>query len=321
MNGPAEARAPSFIIVGTPRSGTTLVQRLACELPGVRVPIETHFFAQFYPSRFRWRFPLKGDDLREAIGEYASMKNTREAGLDPERTAGHLGAGAGGPLALFDAVVRELAGEAAIYGEKTPTHLPWWKPLTGAMPRLRVIAVVRDPRAVVASTLELPWGPKRSEGFAVVAQRWLCDQRQVARAGETLAPDRFLLLRYEDVVADPDGARRRIAELIGVAVDGAAQPLASDILLPRESWKSRAVERVTEERVRAWEGTLTDRQVQRIEAICHPEMSRFGYDSRFTFGSAWWTRTVLPPALTLARLRYALRHRLDLRRAERTPIW
>jgi hypothetical protein len=321
VNDPSEARAPSFIIVGTPRSGTTLVQRLASELPGVRVPIETHFFAQFYPSRFRWGFPLQGDDLREAIEEYASMRNTRESGLDPERTAGRLGAGAEGPLALFEVVVRELAGEAAIYGEKTPTHLPWWKPLTRAMPRLRVIAVARDPRAVVASTLELPWGPKRSEGYAVVAQRWLCDQRQVARAGEALTPDRFLLLRYEDVVADPDGARRRIAELLGVAGDPAAPPLAEDILLPRESWKSRAVERVTEERVRAWERTLSDGQVQRIEAICHPGMSRFGYDSGLTSASARWRRSVLPPTLTLARLRYALRYRLDLARAERTRLW
>ena len=34
----------SFLMVGTPRSGTTLLQRLACELPGVGMPPETHFF-------------------------------------------------------------------------------------------------------------------------------------------------------------------------------------------------------------------------------------------------------------------------------------
>jgi hypothetical protein len=322
MNDPSGAQAPSFIIVGTPRSGTTLVQRLACELPGVRVPIETHFFAQFFPSRFRWRFPLQGNDLREALEAYASMKNTREAGLDAERTAGRLGgAGASGPLDLFEAVVRELAGDAAIYGEKTPTHLPWWRPLTLAMPWLRVIAVVRDPRAVVASTLDLPWGPKRSEGYAVVAERWLCDQRQVAKASAALPPARFLLMRYEDVVADPDAARGRIAQLIGVVDDASAAPLASDILLPRESWKSRAVERVTDERVRAWERTLTDRRAQRIEAICFPEMSRLGYDSRFTRATARRKRAALPPTVTIARLRYALRYRLDLARTERTRLW
>lgn len=39
--------APAFLIVGTPRSGTTLVQRLASELPGVAIPPETHFFSLF----------------------------------------------------------------------------------------------------------------------------------------------------------------------------------------------------------------------------------------------------------------------------------
>jgi len=40
-------RGPDFLIVGSARSGTTLVQRLACELPGVAMPPETHFFDIF----------------------------------------------------------------------------------------------------------------------------------------------------------------------------------------------------------------------------------------------------------------------------------
>ncbi|HEY7399987.1 MAG TPA: sulfotransferase [Actinomycetota bacterium] len=310
-------QAPSFLIVGTPRSGTTLVQRLACELPGVRVPIETHFFAQFYPERFRWRFPLQGNELREAVGEYASMKNLREAALAPERVADRLDDRADGPLALFDAVVRELAGEADTYGEKTPTHLPWVRPLTRAMPGLRVIAVVRDPRAVVSSTLELPWGPKRPEGYAVVAQRWLLDQRELAKARDALGRERFLLLRYEDVVADPGVARGRIAALIDVADEGRAAPKAGDIVLPRESWKARATERVTDERVRAWEQRLSDEQVRTIEAIAGRELGRLGYGA----ASPRRPRAALPPAVTVARLRFALRYRWDLARIRRTRVW
>jgi sulfotransferase family protein len=311
--------APSFLIVGTPRSGTTLVQRLASELPGVRVPIETHFFAQFYPERFRWRFPLRGNDLREAIASYASMKNLREAALDPARVADRLGDRAAGPLELFDAVVRELAGEAATYGEKTPTHLPWARPLARAIPGLRVIGVVRDPRGVVASTLELPWGPKRPEGYAVVAERWRLDQRELARARGTLGRERFLLLRYEDVVADADVARGRIAALLDVADEGRSAPRAGDILLPRESWKARATERVTDERVRAWEQRLSDEQVRAIEAIAGTELLRFGYEGRGT--PSRLRRASLPPTVTVARLRFALRYRWDLAKVRRTRIW
>ena len=52
----------SFLVVGTARSGTTLVQRLCCELPRVWVPGETHFWSmapeiQMRGNRDSWRLP------------------------------------------------------------------------------------------------------------------------------------------------------------------------------------------------------------------------------------------------------------------------
>src|ERR1051326_1575624 len=120
-------RIPSFLIVGTPRSGTTLVQRLACDLPGVRVPPETHFFLKLGPRLASTSFPIGDRELRDMLEEFAALNTSREMPLDIGALMASLGGRCDGPMELFAAIVVHLSGESVVYGEKTPPHLLWWK--------------------------------------------------------------------------------------------------------------------------------------------------------------------------------------------------
>jgi hypothetical protein len=203
---------PAFLIAGTPRSGTTLVQRLACELPGVRVPPETHFFSLFARGLTkRRRFPLEGDALREELDSFARLDTSRSFQLEPHALMERLGGRCETVVQLFGVIVRHLARDADVCGEKTTDHLLWWRPLSRALPRLKLVAVVRDPRSVVASNLAVPWG---MTSHVVLAERWAADQREVAQARAELGSKRCLILRYEDVVAAPTEARARISALL-----------------------------------------------------------------------------------------------------------
>jgi hypothetical protein len=315
---------PRFLIIGTPRSGTTLIQRLASEIPGVKVPPETKFFVRFYPHVFHWRFPLIGPTLTQAIGEYASYRWMQDAQIDPARVAGRLGERAEGPLDLFGAVVEELAGgDAEIYGEKTPGHLQWCLAIANASPSLRVIAAVRDPRAVVASRLEAPWRPQRNDWYALAAEKWVQDQQVVARAVDGLGPDRCLVLHYERVVADPDWARSSIAGLLGLEAGPTDRtPSAGELYFPwEEHWKQRAVGEITTDRVRAWEQKLPRRQAIRIEAICRQGMERFGYPTQLGRARAWLSRASLGPKTNAGRRKAASRYRRELEVVRRTPLF
>ena len=173
----------SFLVVGTPRSGTTLVQRLACELPNVAMSPETHFFSSGYAVDLvrRGGFPLSGGRLDQELAAYlVSYKawTGNELPLDTIEVKKLLGQTCERPTALFAAIVRSLAAPGRMVGEKTPDHIRWWRPISRSMPNVKFVFVVRDPRAVVESMLRMDWADR---SHLVLAERWRQDRVGNAR--------------------------------------------------------------------------------------------------------------------------------------------
>jgi hypothetical protein len=307
----AAPRIPSFMIVGTPRSGTTLVQRLACELAGVAVPPETHFFSLLARGLLRRSFPLAPAAVLDELRRFAALETSSGLAFDPAAAASRLSNGADRALDLFAAILAELAPGAAIIGEKTPNHLLWWRALTRAAAGLRFVVVVRDPRAVVAS-YRSAWGAR---DHVVLAERWRSDQDQAAGLLGA-AGDAALLLRYEDVVARPDAARERLGAFVGAAPDplrtGPAPPLA----LPWEIWKRRAATAVDPTRATAWRNVLGEREASDVIAIAGAGMERFGYAAPGPVSRAA-ARARIPPGAQRRRARFRLRRACKLQRNAR----
>ena len=104
------------------------------------------------------------------------------------------------------------------------------------------------------------------------------------RDTQSTAPcyDRVLLLRYEDLVANPKQEAERICTFLGVDfnssmieaesfVDGADKPWTQNTSY---SYGKRAF---NQESVDKWRGVLTQKQVEFIEHLCFAEMIPFGY--------------------------------------------
>lgn len=98
---------------------------------------------------------------------------------------------------------------------------------TGAQD-VRVIHLVRDPRGVLQSRIRRAGRLGRRERFATVLARWLGKNVLIGtvlrlRAGR----GRFLLVRYEDLMADPPGELDRIGRFAGIDTAGLAERAAS----------------------------------------------------------------------------------------------
>ncbi len=294
MTLPADENVPEspdrpvvrFLVVGTPRSGTTLVQRLACEIPGVGMPPETNLLSNFGRDLARRDFPLDAAVLRETLEAFAATEARLGADFDVDDVLGDLAGGARSVLDVFDAVARRLAGPATILGEKTPLHLAWWRPLTRARPDLRIIAVLREPRAVVSSNLANRWASADwatlwgDHRHLLFAEKWRQDERTVSAMAKALGPERALVLRYEDVVVAPDRARQQISRLLGTLEETtSAGDLVNTFVLPWEIWKQQALGPITSQRATGWQadGRLSGTEADQVAGLCWSGMRRRGY--------------------------------------------
>lgn len=196
-------------VIGSPRSGTTWLQKMVASHPLVATSQESNFFISYGRALIRaWKEDLADDSGRGGIGLPCYLTEEefyRMLGLVFEES-------------IVNRVLRRNPG-ACVFLEKTPSHALVVGEIHRALPRARFIFIVRDPRDVVASmtaaakTWGKMWAP--SNTFRALAM-W---RRHVRSAREGLAAipaELSIMIRYEDMVEDPGRVLRGVFSFIGL---------------------------------------------------------------------------------------------------------
>jgi len=173
-------------------------------------------------------------------------------------------------------MMREYADRkgAARFGEKTPSNVWYLTDLRRIYPDARIIEIVRDPRAVVASALKVPF---TSDDVLTNAIKWKCD----IRFGLAFArgDDGYRRVRYEQLVQDPETELTRLCDFLGEAFSPSMLEYhrSAAELIHDEPWKERATHPVVPEAAERWRQELTRAQVRVIELVTGPECRYLGY--------------------------------------------
>ncbi len=109
-----------------------------------------------------------------------------------------------------------------VFFEKSPQVVAEWAALSLLIDwaletefSVKVIGLVRNPLAVQYSAENLFSTDPEHRQFG-----WLASHRNLVLAREMLGPDRFRLVRYEDIVTDPAGTLSDLFDFIGVSDEG-----------------------------------------------------------------------------------------------------
>ncbi|MBN4081094.1 sulfotransferase [Caldithrix abyssi] len=147
-----------------------------------------------------------------------------------------------------------------LLSEKTPMNVLVFADLLEIFPAARFIHVVRDPRAVVSSMLQVA-ERYRSKGempppFIASIENAINTTREYASAGfkaTRLAPDRVWTIVYEKLVADPEKETKALCDYLGI-------PWSDQMIYPGR--KKHAREKLLEKVIAGDNGMwLGDRQV------------------------------------------------------------
>jgi hypothetical protein len=300
---------PLFIF-GCGRSGTSLLSRMLDSHPAIGVPFESHLYNRILPrirrsadlgdpsTRRRILSTILGTEFVRQWSPRPSLETTLAAVRRPD----------------FHGLVEALLGSwarsrgKARWGEKTPHHTLHWRSIVEGFPDLQILHVVRDGRDVALSFRSAPFGPKH---VYQAAQHWMrnVDAAEAARAavGDTA----FLQVRYEDLLASPEGELRRICEFLGEPYDPAMLAFhRQDIAYPTDARNEGGLRRpVQRENREKWRTGLSARELRIFEALAGQQLDRYGYPRtvpRPTI-SAWEVTSCRilkhPPRRLLAMLR------------------
>jgi glycosyltransferase involved in cell wall biosynthesis len=174
---------------------------------------------------------------------------------------------------LFEAIVAGLSpADTSVLGEKTPDHLRHAPTLLAAVGGLKLIGVVRDPRAALRSHRSVPWGISDPTSLA---EKWV-ETTRILEDCRRLFPGRVVVHRLEDIVQRPDAVRAEFAALLGVENDFSRPKPERDLFDQSEWWKQRALDPVETSKP-TWMSELHPADIHLVEARAGAEMQRLGY--------------------------------------------
>lgn len=274
-NGPTVIPAPArpsvkCFVVGCSRSGTTLLSVLLDRHSLLAMTPETAFYKEIAPQMIA---PTRAP-LAEILARWRRLP---ELGLSVETVLSDYDEQCG-PGALLDIILRHharLRGKP-FCGEKTPVHWRHLPSLLEDFPSAGILCIVRDGRDAALSLNAMPWWRFDLRAAAAV---WL-EAAKVARGYLEACPTRFMVLRYEDLVACPERTLMAAMNFIGLTFE--QQQLDSSglsgVVLPRSmQWKGRALAPIDQSRVGHWKTSATAEEATYLNDALGPELASFGY--------------------------------------------
>jgi len=241
-----------IFVVGASRSGTTLMHRILNSSSQIAITNENHFLGHLVPwEGARYRFRKSGDlsddeNVRRLVDylysggfqrdskhrpvsyhwlwiiEWVDKEDFLQRILDSDRS----------DRALFTIMMQVYADHFGkpIMGEKTPAHFRYVPTLMKWFPDGKVIHMLRDPRGVYVSDLrrrkKLPvtFPFKQLQRFDFLLKFFIALQTTVvwfecvlrAASYRKRYPNRYYLLKFEDLVTEPENHIRKLCDFLEV---------------------------------------------------------------------------------------------------------
>lgn len=267
--------AEPIFVTGPDRSGTSLLYALLGSHPEISMVRRTNLFRWFYD---RFGDLADVDNFERCLS--TMLRYQRMAPLEPDAESIRAEFAAGEPTyaRLFEIVHRQHADRLAKrrWGDKSLHTEHFADDVFEAFPHARMLHVMRDPRDRHASVMRRY--DRVDKNIGSVTARWTASA-SAARRNVRKHGDRYLLVRYEDLVTDVRGVLGGICRFIGEEfreemLDMGGVP---EHELGNSSFGSFAPRTISASAVGRYRTVLRPEEVTFIELAAGGHMRRLGY--------------------------------------------
>ena len=279
MTTPVRSATAPFFVVGAQRSGTTMLRLMLNSHPRLAVPFESGFIPVFFRRLAEYGDLAEPSNAERLLKDICLHPKVQKGGLVPDpgavlsrRTATY--------RELVDAIFSEYAQRKgkARWGDKTPAYITEIDALLQIFPCCRLIHMVRDGRDVALSLGGISWG---SRHIPRVAEDWRWKTMLAHKIGSVLG-ERFLEVRFEDLVHDSERELRRICEFLGEPFDPAILEYAAraESEMPADSmqWHRTSTRSPDLGKVYEWKQRMPVADRILFEEVAGDALELFGYE-------------------------------------------
>lgn len=274
-------RNKPFFIVGVGRSGTTLLRLMLNSHPDLAIPYETHFLTNYIRKIAHYE-PL---DNRQNVEMLVKDMLNEELLKQWDVVPSHVDIMSSLPstVSLADVIDAIYSFYAHAHGKKRwgdkSDYLGKMHEINQVFAKTQFIHIIRDGRDVANSVMKMSWGPRD----IIEAAEWWSEYVRLGRSmGLMLPKNRYLEVRYEDLVLQPEETLSRVSDFLG-------EPYApemldfyknSDSLIPesRKSQHYNADSPLQSSRTFAWKKSMSKSDVNLFESYARDQLNAFGYE-------------------------------------------
>jgi hypothetical protein len=265
-------RTPPVVVLGVSRSGTTLLKEMLDRHSRLAIPTESYFIPQL------WHRHGDRPDPEAFRADLARLQRVREWGGRPEELS--LGPTFAECVQAVYRAYAESQGKER-FGDKTPAYMQHLDLLEQAFPGAQYVHLIRDGRDAALSFTAMRRRPRFNWARPRALLSFACQWRTEVEGARRFAPaGRYHELRYEDLVADPEGRLREVCAFLGLDFEPAMLDYHRDLARERLVDHPKLAEPPGAGRSR-WREQLSPAEVERFEAVAGDLLAELGYERAF----------------------------------------
>lgn len=274
-----------LLITGVYRSGTEYITQLINNHPRLEIHMYVVSFMRFCWDRYNpIEDPYHHSRLLFDAAQRIYYRWNRKLDVYGilERLAGEDATYA----RLYDAIMIDLFGREDMAGWGEKTQLVWTKiaPFLDMFPEGKAILIVRDPRSVLLSFKNYTYTPPPA--YLGAAFNCLDAMATGQKLQRTYGPDRFRIVRYEDIIDEPECSLIDLFAFLRLDVRHNLLSMDDWVDAKGHPWKHNSTIAAqlapgtafpAKENATRWQRELDPREISFCETIVGQELSDYGY--------------------------------------------
>jgi hypothetical protein len=266
-----------FFIVGRGRSGTSLLSRMLDAHPAIGVAPEALFVMHLW-RRYGSR-ELDEPAIPRFVRDLWREERLRRWRLERAEVERQLVALAPASFARLCAKVYALhtagSGKAdpVLLGDKNPHYALFVDTLAEIFPHARFVHLVRDYRDNILSFQSVRFD---LASVPALAYRWRRYNQEILRSSSRF-PERYLRLRFEDLVDRPQTTLEEVCKFLGVAFEPSMLDFHTRRADTLPGWHRLLDHPLDGSQVRKWREASTPAAIAMADRVCQPLGAELGY--------------------------------------------